>query len=166
MCQLSSSLINRSWDTRWGPELSPVPLHGSDSPTRKSHSAVLKGSPPPQTETTGRVPSQLVACRCEPISILSSVSLLGLESMAPVPMGRPLREGRMHILPWAYLHFWSKESICFPQIRVQNALALALEWDGGTWGSKISSSLCLPRVQTTFLTIAAHVLILSLFQWL
>lgn len=74
-------------------------------------------------ETMGRVPSQLVTCRCEAISILSSVSLLGLESMARVPMGRPLGEGRMYILLWAYLQFWSKESLCFPQIRVQNALA-------------------------------------------
>ena len=83
----------------------------------------LKGSPPPQMETMGRVPSQLVTCRCEAISILSSVSLLGLESMARVPMGRPLREGRMYILQWACLQFWSKESLCFPQIRIQNALA-------------------------------------------
>ena len=69
----------------------------------------------------------------------------------------------MHILLWAYLQSWFQESLCFSQIRVLMPLPLALGAEGA-WGSKIASSLFLPRAQTTFLTMAAHVLILSLFQ--
>ena len=49
----------------------------------------------------------------------------------------------------------------FPKLGYRMPLPLALEWEEGTWGSKISSFLFLPKVQTTFLTIAAHVLMLS-----
>lgn len=100
-------------------------------------------------------------------SASSAVSLsLGLNPWPQCPWESPSgKEGCTSSCGLIYNSGPRNHSV-FPKLGYRMPLPLALEWDGGTWGSKISSSLCLPRVQTTFLTIAAHVLILSQFQWL
>ena len=111
-------------------------------------------------ETMGRVPRQLVTCRCDAISILSSVSLLGLESMARVPKEGPSGKEACTSSHGLIYNSGPRSHSVFPKLGYRMPLPLALEWEEGTWGSKISSSLFLPRAQTTFLTIAAHVLML------